>query len=94
VVLEGTQGSFTEVATTPNCVAVAHALDRAAGDPRASRLIAFLDNEPLDKLCDDFDLIAPEEVTSINNISVSLANVQTANLEQRLDDVRAGEPGL
>ena len=94
VLLEGTQGSFVEGACTPNSVAVAQALDSAVGDPRASTLIAFLDNEPLNKLCSDFGLIAPEELASIFNIGVSLANVQTANLDRRMEDIRAGSTGF
>src|SRR4029077_13366949 len=43
VQLEGTQGSFTEVACNPNTLAVAKALDSAVGNPRASELIGFLD---------------------------------------------------
>jgi fibronectin-binding autotransporter adhesin len=94
VVFEGTQGSFVEAACTPNTVAVAQALDSAVGDPRASGLIGFLNNEPLSRLCSDFALIAPEGVASIFNIGVSLANVQTANLNRRMDDIRAGSTGF
>jgi outer membrane autotransporter protein len=94
VLLEGTQGSFVPSACTPNSAAVARALDSAAGDPRASTLIAFLDNEPVNRLCSDFGLIAPEELASIFNIGVSLANVQTANLLRRMDDLHAGSTGF
>jgi outer membrane autotransporter protein len=95
VVVQGTQGSFTEVAMTPNSLAVAQALDSAVGDPRAAALINFLNSEPLSKLSPgDFDLIAPEELASVFNIAVSLANVQSANLERRMDDVRAGSTGF
>ena len=94
VVLEGTQGSFAEFALafcgTPNSVAVGQALDSAVGDPRASELIGFLNNQTLTNLCDDIDLISPEQLTSIFVIGVSLANVQTANLERRMDDIHAG----
>jgi len=94
VVLEGTQGSFVQGACTPNTVAVAQALDSAVGDPRASTLIGFLDGEPLNKLCSDFTLIAPEELASIFDIGISLANVQTANLIRRMEDIRAGSTGF
>jgi len=94
VVFEGTQGSFVEAACTPNTVAVAHALDSTIGDSRASSLIAFLNNEPLSRLCSDFALISPEEVASIFDIGVSLANVQTANLKRRMEDIRAGSNGF
>jgi autotransporter-associated beta strand protein len=81
VVVQGTQGSFTEVAMTPNCLAVARALDSAAGDPRAAALINFLNSEPLSKLCPgDFDLISPEQLASVFNIAVSLAHRQRAGL--------------
>ena len=98
IVLEGTQGSFAEFALafcgTPNSVAVGQALDSAVGDPRASELIGFLNNQTLTNLCDDIDLISPEQLTSIFVIGVSLANVQTANLERRIDDIHQGSTGF
>jgi outer membrane autotransporter protein len=94
VVLEGTQGSFVQGACTPNTLAVAQALDSAVGDPRASALIAFLNDESLNNLCGDFGLISPEALASIFNIGVSLANVQTANLKRRMEDIRAGSNGF
>jgi outer membrane autotransporter protein len=98
VVLKGTQGSFAEFAGafcgTPNSVAVGQALDSAVGDPRASELIGFLNNQTLTNLCDDLDLISPEQLTSIFVIGVSLANVQTANLERRMDDIHRGSTGF
>ena len=94
VVLEGTQGSFATVCPNPNDVAVGTALDSAVGDPRAAALIAFLDTEPLSELCRDLDLISPEELASIFNIGVSLANIQSVNLERRMDDIRAGSRGF
>jgi outer membrane autotransporter protein len=98
VVLEGIQGSFAEFATafcgTPNAVAVGQALDSAVGDPRASELIGFLNNQTPGELCNDIELISPEQLTSIFVIGVSLANVQTANLERRMDDIQAGSRGF
>jgi outer membrane autotransporter protein len=94
VQLEGTQGSFTEFPCNPNALAVAKVLDSVVGDPRAAGLIAFLDTEPLSELCPDLNLISPEELTSIFNIGVSLANIQTVNLERRMDDIRAGSRGF
>ena len=97
VVLKGTQGSFAEFALafcgTPNSVAVGQALDSAVGDPRASELIGFLNNQTLTDLCDDIDLISPEQLTSIFVIGVSLANVQTANLQRHMDEIHAGSTG-
>jgi outer membrane autotransporter protein len=94
VVLEGTQGSFVPAACNPNSAAVAQALDSAVGNPRASALIAFLNNQAFNNLCGDFTLIAPEALTSIFDAGVSFANVQTANLKRRLEDVRAGDNGF
>ena len=94
VQLEGTQGSFMEVACNPNTVAVGGALNSAVGDPHASGLIGFLDTQPLSELCGDFELIAPEELPAMFNIGVSLANIQSINLERRMDDVRAGSSGF
>jgi autotransporter-associated beta strand protein len=94
VQLEGTQGSFTEVACNPNTVAVGGALNSAVGDPRASELIAFLDTQPLSDICPELELISPEEVAGIFNIGVSLANIQTVNLQRRMEDIRAGSSGF
>jgi outer membrane autotransporter protein len=94
VVLEGKQGSFVQAACNPNSVAVAKSLDSALANPQASTLIAFLNNQPVNNLCGDFTLIAPGELVSVFNAGVSLANVQTANLMRRMDDVRAGSIGF
>ncbi len=98
VILEAQQGSFAEFARlfcgTPNAIAVGEALDSAVGDPRALELIDFLNNEALTDLCEDIDLISPESLTSIFVVGVSLANVQTANLERRMTDIRAGSSGF
>jgi outer membrane autotransporter protein len=94
VLLEGTEGSFVDAACNSNSAAVARALDNAVGDPRAAGLINFLNSEPFNKLCSDFTLIAPEQLASVYNIAVSLANVQTANLERRMDDIRVGSTGF
>jgi hypothetical protein len=67
---------------------------RAAGDTRATALIGFLDTEPLSRLPHDFELIAPDGLTAVDNLDISLANVQAANLERRLDDLRAGSTGF
>ena len=45
-----TQGSFAEIAVTSNERAVGFALDSAVGDPSASELLEFLNNEPLENL--------------------------------------------
>ena len=85
VQLEGTQGSFTEGACNPNTLAVANALDSAVGDPRAAGLIEFLDTVPIPELCAELELISPEELAAMFNVSVSLANIQSINLERRME---------
>jgi outer membrane autotransporter protein len=94
VELEAIQGDFTTVATNPNQVAVGQALNSAVGDPRAAALIAFLDSQPLSALSNDLTLISPEQLAAIFSLDVSLANIQTANLMRRLEDIRAGSHGF
>jgi outer membrane autotransporter protein len=48
----------------------------------------FLDTQPLSTLKSNLDKIAPEELTSIFTSSVSLANIQTANVLRRTEDIR------
>ena len=94
VEVEAIQESFTIAACNPNSLAVAKALDSAVGNPSAAALINFLDSQPLSQLCPDFTLIAPEQLTAIFSLDVSLANIQTANLQRRLEDIRAGSNGF
>jgi uncharacterized protein with beta-barrel porin domain len=94
VEVEAVQESFTIAACNPNSLAVAKALDSAIGDPRSAALISFLDSQPLGQLCPDFTLISPEQLTAIFSLDVSLANIQTANLQRRLEDIRAGSNGF
>jgi len=94
VEVEGIQGSFVSVACNPTSLAVAKALDSAIGNPSAAALISFLDSQPVSQLCPDLTLIAPEQLTAIFSLDVSLANIQTANLERRLGDIRAGTNGF
>ena len=93
--IEGVQNAFTSLpGETPNERAVSYALDHSYADPRNAKLIDHLDNEPLDKVISDLDRISPEELTSIYQIAVSQAKVQTANLQRRLEDVRSGSSGF
>jgi autotransporter-associated beta strand protein len=98
ITLNAVQGSFHKFAEawslTPNQLAVAGALDIAAGDRRASRLFSYLDYRPLDKLPRDFDRIAPEELTSIFTIQTALDTQQSLNLQRRTDDIRSGSSGF
>jgi autotransporter-associated beta strand protein len=96
IVLEASQGQFTDVpGLTPNQMAVANAIDSAVGDPRAAALIEFLDSEPVANLPHDFELIAPEELASMFATGVSMANIQTENLERRMNEIRlVGKPGF
>ena len=88
------QGSFVIGGLTPNQTAVAVNLNNSVGDPRADVLINFLDTEPLANLPHDYDLIAPEELTALYEISFAKAVVQNMNLQHRTDDIRAGSSGF
>jgi uncharacterized protein with beta-barrel porin domain len=95
VEITGTQGSFATtpgVATTPNELAVAKALDSAAGDPRMAAIFAFLNSQPLSALPHDLSLIAPTQISSMNATTVSLGRVQASNVGQRLNYIQAGGP--
>jgi uncharacterized protein with beta-barrel porin domain len=97
VEITGTQGSFANtpgVATTPNELAVAKALDSAAGDPRAAALFAFLNSQPLANLPHDLSLIAPTQISSMNATTVSLGKIQASNIGSRLLNVRGGSTGF
>jgi len=98
VALEAVQGSFEQFAEswglTRNQKSVAKALDSVTSDRRANSLIDYLDQRKLTKLPGDFDKIAPEELTSIFTIGVSLAGVQSLNVQRRTDDIRSGTNGF
>jgi autotransporter-associated beta strand protein/YVTN family beta-propeller protein len=94
VVLDFLNALFTPFAKTPNQIAVANALDHVSTDPRESSLLSFLYREPTINLPADFDKIAPDELSSLYEISFSFANVQEANIENRLGDIRSGLNGF
>ena len=98
VALEAVQGSFEKFAVgaslTPNQRSVARALDSAASDRHANSLIDRLDRRQLSQLPGDFDKISPDQLTSIFAIGVSLAQVQSQNLQRRTDDIRSGSAGF
>ena len=97
VVLEGQQGSFTQipgVTLTPNQVAVGNMLNSAVGNPAAAPLIAFLNSQPVANLPQDYNLIAPTQISSVNATAVSVGNVQMSNLGGRLANIHAGSTGF
>jgi YVTN family beta-propeller protein/autotransporter-associated beta strand protein len=94
VIVDFLSALFTPFAKTPNQIAVADALDRVSTDPRESSLLNFLYREPTTNLPADFDKIAPDELSSLYEISFSFANVQEANIENRLGDIRSGSSGF
>ena len=69
-------------------------LNSAVGDPREAALFAFLNSQPVANLPQDYNLIAPTQITSINATAVSIGKVQLSNLEQRLADIRGGSTGF
>jgi len=95
VALEAVQGLFADLnGLTFNQKAVARALDSAASDRRADGIFEYLDSRKLTKVPGDLDKIAPEELTSMFTIGVSLANVQSGNIQRRTDDIRSGSSGF
>jgi hypothetical protein len=86
--------SFQSQALTFNQASVAEDMDDVVGDPRAFALIGFLGNEPLANLPHDFDLIAPEEFAALYELPISNAVIRNTNLQQRMDDIRAGSTGF
>jgi fibronectin-binding autotransporter adhesin len=97
VTLEAMQGSFLGLGNTlgftPNQIATAAALDSVANTIGKKtgiyQELNFLDTQPLSTLPGNLDKIAPAELTSIFSGSVALANIQTANLERRMEDIRS-----
>ena len=79
---------------TENQTAVAKQLDKANSAGQADELLDFLSTEEVGKLPADLDKIAPEELTAAFRIGVSLANIQSANIERRTSDLRAGAQGF
>ena len=95
VVLEGVQGSFTQLGgLTPNEGAVAKMLDSAAGDPRAAPLFQFLNSQPLSSLPHDLSLISPAQISSFHATGAAHGNTQIANLGGRMANIRAGLTGF
>lgn len=95
VFLEIIQGSFAALPhLTPNQLAVGRALDRVVDESRSSNLIDHLDRLRLNDVPSALDRIAPEELTSIFTIGVSLAQVQSGNIQRRTDDIRSGSNGF
>ena len=94
VVLELAQGSFMPLAKTPNQRSVARNLDNASADPREAALVNYIDSLSPTGVRDSLDRISPDQLDSMFEISRSLGDVQSANIQQRLDDVRGGATGF
>lgn len=86
--------TFAAQARTPNQSSVGRALDHAVADQCVVELTNLLGNVPVADLPSAYDAIAPEELASIYSISFSQATVQTANLQNRMADIRAGSTGF
>ena len=98
VEVEAGQGSFKDFADrsglTVNQRAVAQGLDKIAFRNHVPKVVEYLDSRSTVDLPGDFDRIAPEELAAIFNIGVSLATVQTQNLQRRTADLRSGASGF
>jgi outer membrane autotransporter protein len=69
-------------------------LNSAVGNPAAAPLIAFLNSQPVANLPQDYNLIAPTQISSINATAVSVGRVQPTNLVGRLANIRGGSTGF
>jgi outer membrane autotransporter protein len=90
-----TTADFASFAQTPNELAAGRLLNAVELNPKAAKLISFLDNEPFAKLPGDLQKITPDgDLTAVFEIGFSGANMQRLNLEGRLDEVRNGSSGF
>ncbi len=100
IVLQTLQGSFLPFAHTLNQHAVAQNLDSVSGlgtvsgDPREAKLVNYLDTIPGPSLGADFDLIAPEELGSLFDMSGGVADVTALNVQERTRELRSGHAGF
>ena len=83
--------AFSTVGGTRNQICVEENLDDAAlliNNPAAVDLVTIVGHIPTPELRAAFDLLAPEELASIYEISFSHAIVQGINLQQRMSGIR------
>ncbi len=99
VVLEAIQGPFSglppTLGLTPTQTAIAGTLDGLAPNistnPELGKVFAYLDSLALSDLPGALEMLSPAALTSILELSKSLANIQTSNVLQRLADIRSAE---
>lgn len=97
VSLQVVQDSFLQFTHTRNQKAVSKNLNSLSGagttggDPRAASLVAFLDTQDASQLPQDLDLISPDELGSMFDLTFAAINQQSQNLHQRMSDIRAGD---
>jgi len=94
VLLEFQQGLISKVtgfhAFTANEQAAGYALDSSVSNPKASKLISYVDALPISALPEALNLFAPEELAAMFDISMGAADVQAANIESRFEEIRNG----
>ncbi len=98
VLLQFTQGSFADLGSnftlTPNELQVAKALDQLAADQPDNKLIRELNTLPISQVPDALSRLSPEDFAAIFTAGLAISQVQVANLERRLDEVRQGASGF
>jgi fibronectin-binding autotransporter adhesin len=82
--------NFPTFAQTPNELAAAELLNAAELNPRFGNVLNLFLSQPFGDIPGDLNLISPEAFSSLYEISFSGANIQRLNLENRLDEIRAG----
>ena len=86
---------FASFAGTPNQLAAGRMLNPVALDPRAAKLVSFLNNQIVSNLPGKLEEITPDgDLTAVYEIGFSGANIQKLILEGRLDDISHGSTGF
>ncbi|HWL52232.1 MAG TPA: autotransporter domain-containing protein, partial [Chthoniobacteraceae bacterium] len=73
---------------------VAGALDGAARHSQLDSLFDYLNYTDKSNVPSLLSLLSPEELTAIFQIGVATSQIQNFNIEQRLEDIRAGSHGF
>ena len=78
----------------PNLGTVAKVLDGLQDDPRMAEAFAFINSLPVGSIPAALRLISPDELASTQSISSSVADIQTNNVQRRMEGIRTGSFGF
>jgi outer membrane autotransporter protein len=77
-----------------NLLAVGAGLDRAATDPRATKIFAILNSDKPSQLVRDVDHINPDKLTSMNDAGTASSSVHFQNVQLRMQELQSGVSGF